>query len=223
MLDRIIDKHPNSIIAVCGSGPTVTQFTHEEDFAIALNGAMMIKQPFEYFAAFDRRIKDKPYFHSKPHVTRLLGSNIAPCCKLCYPSNIDREITLGSTVLETNVTREPDEPHCRWDFEFATETMNISTIRHKYKGKHILYSSNSIAGPGFQLAYLMGAKEIHLYGIGLMHHDYFEGHCEPSLSKDFKDCSAVALNRLIKLAKGEGIIVKATHEPNSRLVGVEWL
>jgi hypothetical protein len=217
MLDQIRDKHKDKTICILGSGETAPLYANTCDVCIAVNGALSLKKEIDYFVAFDHRVIHKAYFDSKPEVTRLLGVNIATLSRVAYPDSlkVPRVIQCGLTVTKDPVPARP--PHLAWTFTrpATVEELDIDSAH--------MYSADNVVIPAFQLAYLMGAREIHLYGIGLHKHYYFDGHIESAHEKEYGRFAPLVLNELIRQATHKGILTKATREKESKLNGVEWM
>lgn len=173
-IDKFRGIHPKSSIAILGSSPTIKLYKGEEDISIAVNGVVMCNLPNtpEYYMCGDKESFRRTWFeHSKTKArTRIVATFVAPYDSLVLPNENERSKL--QKILDTdefhmsdkggNIKFSPDfeeieEPHGIFKYaDIWEEKINPDQKR--------LCRGGTISGVATQMAMIMGAKEIHLYG-----------------------------------------------------------
>ena len=196
MIQQYRDHHKGLKIAVLGPSPTLRLFDGKEDITIAVNGTVNIFDSPDHFLCFDEHSPTRDWFYRAQQTTpRIIASYLSPFDERLYPDRGVREdlrnkladaigIARDSSIdvfvsklgeqsrmsPDTNVDFacygfEPDvdpvEPH---DYFMLGGLEGIGNI---HKDQERLHSFATASGAALQLAYVMGASEIHLYGCSM--------------------------------------------------------
>jgi len=170
-------------MAVLGSGPTLGAFAGREPVAIAVNGAAACDVPYQYFICGDLASPQREWFYaSRRHrARRFVASFLAPSDAVLFPSALLRWRLRCERLPRSVRARARRSPAPLYDYrpsaaptpghgwfqycrdEFPTDEQEL----HRHLRAERLVHGASIAGVAVQLAYLMGAAEIHLYGCAM--------------------------------------------------------
>lgn len=209
MIQTLKNRHENKTIAIIGSGETALQYKGEEDISIALNGAIQLEQRIDYSMMFDTSLFRAGFFNIRPEIPRIMGCGLAPLSPLLYQGLPDEKIRKikGSSVTEFDYP-DPKPPHVY--FKYITRQAPVFD-----KEMTCLSSVGNIAIPALETAIIMGASEIHIYGVDMNKRvRFYEG---------FKDLgsycgiSARYMNSLIELAEKNGIIIRVARSEGSKV------
>lgn len=199
MIQKFKDIHEGKTIAILGSSESLALYKGEEDIAIALNGGVMTDYKVDYFMSYDRRCKNHEYYTAKPEIPRIIGATLAVQDKLLYDEI--RNVSYRSDPWLDN--NPPKAPHTFFYYEWY-KSPPIFT-----KEKNILSHKGSIAHPAFELAWMMGANKIHIYGVEMGEGQYLK-------MADF-------MNSLITQAQNSGVEVFRAYNEKSSLRACKWL
>jgi hypothetical protein len=206
MIQTLYNKHPHSTIAIVGSGPSALKYSHAEDIGIALNGALNLDADFDYFQGFDIGICARDYFYKNTKPTRIIGVGLAPMDKILYPDATTRSVVRGHTIRETSLGL-PTPPHLYFRYEKKT-TPNFN--RHL----QILSAAGNIVVCSIETALIMGADEIHLYGIDLSRRMYFyENVPHGSYIARVSDY----VNDQLSMCEDNGVVIKVCRSKDSAI------
>src|SRR3989338_10292781 len=189
MVNSIRGKHAGISVAVLGSSTTLGLFKGEQPISIAVNGAAKVVAS-TYFVCADIRGSKRDWFYASPYTTtRIVSSYISPFDKLCFPSPDDRErlqrdlsdflyndyideeelLHYIFTLMEDSISSNdcvyesfrpeliPCPPHLYFDYTKSGK-INVS------KTQENIFRGGSVSGCALQIASIMSASEIHLYG-----------------------------------------------------------
>lgn len=176
-LDSIRAKHRGDTIAILGSGPSLASFTGAQSIAIAVNGAAFSKIPYHYFVCGDALSPQRSWFLASTmyDATRIVSSFVAPHDPLLFPAVEVRRRLQRQTAFdlyEYEPDAMPTPPHLWFQYEsapisrFDQLSFDASATR--------LFHGATITGVALQLAVIMGAKEIHLYGCDFSNRTGFD-------------------------------------------------
>jgi hypothetical protein len=201
MIQCLDNSLPGATIALVGSSPSCINYVGKEDYAIALNGGVLVNAPFSHHLMFDRSCPRKDYYYYNPNVIRVIGSIIAPMDKELFENPEAR--TGGDLRDEWLESHTVISPHVWWYYKCMTHapalTRETNYLCHQYTCAH----------PGLELAWRMGASRINMYGIelGILHYRKM----------------AAYTNELITRIKSAGCQVYRTPSKDSCLDAAEWL
>lgn len=180
----LINLHPEKSIAIVGSAPSATIFKHVEDVIIGVNGGSKLISPNDYFLSLDERAHTRSWFKELPEsITCIVQAQSAIYSEKFYPEDIRKKyqkkldgyinsnpselriLSDGFKLIPANSLAiqyllnvpEPKKPH--QIIRGVTQDEPISRNQ-----KRINWGGTSACG-ALQIAHMMGAKEIHLYGI----------------------------------------------------------
>lgn len=178
MIDSLRQIHAGKTIAVLGSGPSLSMFQGKEDVSIAVNGAADIKIPYDYFMCEDIRSPERPWFYSskKCGATRIICAYLSPDDEVLYPDKDVRKQMFQERKYVWNQrgtmgyayylpTLPPKSPH-RW-FMPHPLTPDRMFFPPDYPTSLALVCGGSIACTAIQMAFVMGASRISLYGCSM--------------------------------------------------------
>lgn len=186
MIEKIKNIHKGKSIAVLGSSPSVELYNQKEDFAIGVNGAGELLSINDYFLSGDEQAHQRLWFKELSNdITCILRAHSAIYVDRFYPN---QESSQSIKEYETHMDNFPNEVITRSDgfrflpswqntfmFDFLKEVpdpvsshliiRNISREEIIGRNQKYLNTGGTSAAMAMQTAYLMGAKEIHLYGV----------------------------------------------------------
>ncbi|MCR4284741.1 MAG: hypothetical protein NUV97_01695 [archaeon] len=168
--------HDGATIAILGSSPTIQLYNGREDVAIAVNGASIcdtIKEyGADYFVCGDKMSPWRAWFGGSRETcrSRLLAPFVAPYDSQVIPDESER--TVLASQLEENVFHQEEKGG---DIGFSPDFTRIAVPHGVFvyselwdqkihKGQEKFCRGGTISGVAAQIALVMGAKEVHLYG-----------------------------------------------------------
>ncbi|MBR9683744.1 hypothetical protein GOV03_04355 [Candidatus Woesearchaeota archaeon] len=187
MLDQLKDLYHNKSIAVLGSAPSVKLFNHQEHRAIGVNGAGCLLTDNDFFFSGDQIAYQRSWFTELPdEVTCILLPTAAIYSPKFYPNDEVRNSLIQ--VYESYMDRHPEEvfwkegqgircvlPGNEYIDDFFSQIVepakphlilrDISTTELISRDQKLINFGGTSACMALQIAYVMGAREIHLYGI----------------------------------------------------------
>lgn len=171
-IDKFRRIHNGAKIAVLGSSPTLGLYKGEEDISIAVNGAVLFldnSSKIDYFMCGDKESYKRRWFLSSKEfdATRIVSSFVLPYDKIIIPNPQERK-TLQEKLNKfyedgghhIDFTLDNYILNSRHGFFYYSRPWNQKISRRQNK----LSKSSTIAGVASQMAFIMGASEIHLYG-----------------------------------------------------------
>lgn len=193
MFTELKDKYKNNLegktIAILASGPSVDLFTRQQDFTIGVNGASKLLQQGDFFVSSEEATYREPWFKSCPKNV----INIVRACAAIYSSKFYPNNTLRTNLIqafEKFLDDNKDKVITRWDGIKEIIPEHLQNEFDQYLPQpaqpHILMRNvksfsdgNTLISPkqkeiiiggtvscvATQIAYHLGAKEIHLYGV----------------------------------------------------------
>lgn len=183
MLATYRDAHAGRAIAVLGSGPTLALFRGQQPLAIAVNGAATHDVPYRYFVCGDPASPWREWFYgSRRHdARRLVASFVAPRDALLYPRRRTRarlrlqrlphslaaRLRGSLTPLYDYAPRARPAPGHGW-FQYVVDEFpaDAAPFHDSLRQGRVLHGA-TIAGVAVQIAVVMGAAAIHLYGCAM--------------------------------------------------------
>lgn len=179
-VESIRKKHAGKDIAVVASGPSSVSFSGREDVSIAVNGAAELFPATDYFVCMDGRSPRRAWFNT-PSGARILSSYVIPFSAAAYPDararhHVQEELAawlnkpfmgeeeLLDVLIETYDPRlwsfTPSlEPACPHVYFNVGEDFSLVS-----RDQELIIHGASVSGAALQIAFLMGARNIHLYG-----------------------------------------------------------
>jgi len=178
MISKLRGLYNGKSIAILGSAPTIQLYDESEDLTIAVNGALQLNKRIDYFVTSHPVAFRKSWFNLKPDVSRIINSVSAIFYEPMYPDTEVRD-RLTQKYIESmkdtfqfddetgekfNVLfRELPEPASPHRF-FYFGDLNIEPMKRVSKLQKDIFAGGTSACAALQLANIMGASEIHLYG-----------------------------------------------------------
>lgn len=173
-IDKFRYIHKGMSFAILGSSPTINIYRGQQDISIAVNGAVLCDpvERADYFMAGDKNSPYRRWFEEsyKKAKTRIVATFVAPYDKIVCSSFDQRK--KFQNMLEAdyfhqsdpggNIRFSPDGLVPSGDhgiFVYADIWEEKICIDQKR-----LCRGGTISGVAAQMAMVMGAKEIHLYG-----------------------------------------------------------
>lgn len=185
MIQKLIDAYIGKSFAVLGSAPSVSRFKRLEDIVIGVNGAGKLLQPGDFFLSGDERSYARSWFLDlSPHIHCVIRTPAAVFSDRFYPVS-----SVSSSLMKSYQKIMEDHPEEFREVQGFKLPADIhSTLLNNYflsmpepspgdylirtvgnseevsKGQKLNVGGTSSC-MALQLAYIMGAREIHLYGI----------------------------------------------------------
>lgn len=183
MLATYRDAHAGCAVAVLGSGPTLARFTGQQPVAIAVNGAATHGVPYQYFVCGDPASPWREWFYgSRRHqARRLVASFVAPRDALLYPRRQTRARLRLQRLPRSLAARlqgsmaplydyapgaRPVPGHGWFQYVAHEFPAHPDALRDGLQQGRVLHGA-TIAGVAVQIAVVMGAAAIHLYGCAM--------------------------------------------------------
>ena len=187
MLDTLRDRHKSESIAVLGSAPSVKMFQREEDVVIGVNGAGQLLEGNDYFLSGDEGSYKKSWYLSLPETIRcILRPHAAIYSERFYPDPDVREEMVR--FYETYMDEHPEDVVFKENINLRYVALEVKAIDDFFDEIQVPNPPNIIlrqvarqepiskeqkrinvggtsACMAVQIAYIMGAVEIHLYGV----------------------------------------------------------
>jgi hypothetical protein len=161
MIKALHGIHKGETIAVVGSGPTAIEFKNQH-LSIGVNGAAKLGKRFDYFMCGDARSSAFDWFNIDCSRVRVIAKLTAAPDKILYPIDLFQDIkrTAVITAKQSSVKLPPPvEPHLTFMYRWYKSDRLKSDMNY-------LMFGGTISCCAVQLAYLMGATKIVLYGCG---------------------------------------------------------
>ena len=167
-IDLLKGKHSGKSIAVLGSSPTINLYRGEEDVSIAVNGSVLCDsvRHADYFLCGDRKSHRRRWFEPSFQIARhrVVPTFVAPYDPVVIPDSELRRVLVEALRAAqhhkqfVHQSLHPSPGHTIFQYAPFWREHTISPSQTR------LCSGATIAGVAIQLAFLMGAREIHLYG-----------------------------------------------------------
>ena len=186
MLAQVRGIHHGKSIAVLGSGPSVHLFRRKEDVVIGVNGAGSLLQKGDYLFSQDERAYMRSWFLDLPcGIACVLKPTAAMYSEWFYPDETVRKRLIG--FFEDYMRKNPSEVYVKEDGFRVVKPGNpiIDAFQAAFplpqpphlilrklvyeqeisRDMNALIKKGTSACGATQLAYVMGADSIHLYGV----------------------------------------------------------
>lgn len=191
MLDKIRGGYAGAVFAVLGSGPSIVDtFDNDsrlEDVVIGVNGAGKLLKPNDYFLSGDQTAHTRSWFRELSNGVRcILAATAAIYSPFFYPDDSLRHRLIGTyegymdehpeavvwktgqnlrcvlpgdDYIDTFFYQMPDcvEPHIIMK--------NLTTGEQISRDQRKINYGGTSACMALQIAHVMGAIEVHLYGV----------------------------------------------------------
>ena len=166
MLDRLRRKCSGDTISIVASGTSAGLFKDGDNVSIGVNGAALLGCKFDYFLCGDKNSHKKDWFAVECSHVRVVSRQVASMDRILYPDKQFprlRRITVAQhDQNKVKHIPNPVSPHLTFKYKWYVgnrldEKMNF------------LMFGGTISCCAVQLAYIMGAKAIELYGCNFHH------------------------------------------------------
>lgn len=185
-VDALRARHDGASIAVLGSSPSLSLYRSEQDVTIGVNGAAIAigaNCRMDYFMCGDKNSPNRRWFLASERfgATRLVASHVLPFDPIVIPNVRERQglqqelrtfvakgnhawqFALGAYEIKTR--------HGFFEYRQPSSKQRVSRRQRKF------VKGGTISGTAVQMALLMGASSIHLYGcsfgaVGGSHYAY---------------------------------------------------
>jgi hypothetical protein len=228
MIEELVDLHKGARIAVLGSGPSLRLFTGQQPVAIAVNGAAFHRAAYQYFVCGDIQSPLQDWFYAsrdRKEVKRVIASFLTSVDRELYDDEARRRVqeAVAPAVFAAAENRSqkplydfipPERPRNGhlW-FRYAVDPLpaDREAFLASMRDRRLLHGG-TIAGVAVQLAYLMGASEVHLWGCS-MDNDSGGNYADPRSNGRTTDAQRRNLASLLRLLKDLGISIEI-HGPS---------
>jgi hypothetical protein len=173
MIQSLFNVHKGATIAVVGSGPTAVDFIKgRSDISIGVNGAAKLGKCFDYFMCGDAKSSTYDWFGIDCSKIRVIAKLTAAVDRILYPQIEFPELKrlVVSTAKQGTINLPPPiNPHLTFMYRWWKPQ------RLKVDANYLMFGG-TISCCAVQLAYIMGASKIILFGCGFnstgKHHFY---------------------------------------------------
>ena len=163
MIKALHGVHKGATIAVVGSGPTATEFLKgRADISIGVNGAAKLGKRFDYFMCGDAKSSCFDWFNVECSKIRIIAKLTAALDKILYPLELYPDIKRIAVTTPRQGTVKlppPAVPHLTFMYKWYKPQRLTNDM-------DFLMFGGTISCCAVQLAYLMGAAKVVLYGCG---------------------------------------------------------
>ena len=210
MLKQLHRKFPQSEIAIIGSGPSAKQFSGQGDVSIAVNGAALLEHQFDFFLYGDRKAPEREWSKVDCAQTRVVAHHVAATDELLYPKGKypDLERVAKPQSVDQIQLPPPVAPHLHFQYE-AFELGKVS------RNNNFLMYGGTISCCAVQLAFMLGAKRVLLFGCEYSHQtaSYFRFlQHTGSISDDQRNVMNLTLAKLRQVGVAVAAFGKTTLE-----------
>lgn len=210
MITALHMAHEGAVVSIVGSGPTATEYLkHKHDVSIGVNGAAKLGVKFDYFMCGDDKSPTFDWFKIDCAKTRVIAKIIAACDTFLYPEdkfNSLHRITVPAAKQASVKLPPPVWPH----FTFMYRWFKMDRLK---KDANYLMFGGTISCCAVQLAYMMGASKVILYGCGfnsIGQHYFYQANKPGCISRSQRDTMTTVLNEMQKRGMKVQIIGNTT-------------
>jgi hypothetical protein len=167
------------------------------DITIAVNGAAKLNQPFDYFMCGDHKSSSYDWFKIQCSKTRVIAKLTAGLDEILYPPELFPDIKRMAVTAPKQGTIDlpcPVWPHMTFMYRWYKP-------QRLKKDMDYLMFGGTISCCAVQLAYVMGASKIVLFGCGfnnLRQHYFYRSNRRGSVSDSQRNTMNVVINELKK-------------------------
>jgi len=164
MIRRLYDIHQGATIAVVSSGPSATAYyPYDSDYAIGVNGAALLAQRgtrLDYFLCGSQHSPQRPWFAIDCARPRIICVRFAWHDRYLYPNALYPDLERQSYPdVDIDTIRLPAPPYLAYRY-----TRDPSAVFFTGAPFEKVVIGGTIASVAVQIAYLMGAACLKLYG-----------------------------------------------------------
>jgi len=136
------------------------------DVTIAVNGSAFLGHKFDYFLCGDKNAHTKDWFDVDCSYVRVIAKIVASMDKILYPAerfpDLERLAVPQHEQHRVKSLPDPVPPHITFRYRWYVEGRMTRDLDY-------LMFSGTISCCAVQLAYIMGAKAVELYGCNFHH------------------------------------------------------
>jgi hypothetical protein len=211
-------RHAGATVAVIGSAPSAVLFDPSQcDVSIGVNGAARLGPRFDYYLCADVAAPSRSWFQLDCAHTRVVATTIASMDLFLYPAQDHRDLQRRAvewTQQDELALPEPAPPHRVYRMA-APNPERLAGLRKRDTDVLLVYAT--VAGQAVQLAYLLGADRLRLFGCaftietsGTSAHYYYQDATGGTGS--IRDSQLRQMDRYLALLREQGVRVVA-HGP----------
>lgn len=204
MIAHLHNKHVGSHVAIIGSSPSALLYSGDCDVSIGVNGASLLGYQFDYYVVGDPHAPDREWFTAKCARSRIIANIVATLDRQLYPDylypNLDRRAIFDNTQshLVADIP-QPVSPH-HW-FPYAPIEDHLILRLNPFLMYH-----GTITCSTLQLAWMMGAREIDLFGCAFSaDHGYFY---QAKLPGRVGERQVRTMQNCIDVLRSDGVIIR---------------
>lgn len=162
MISALFDKHSGSAIDIVASGPSASAYRRQGP-SIAVNGGILAPGQFDYFMCGDHRSHNYDWFRCDNANVRVIAKLVASQDHVLYPVlDDDSRVALPYHLAGSLKLPPPEPPHLIYDYK------PFSLIRLNRRNRYLMFGG-TISCCALQLAWIMGASSVNLYGCNFTH------------------------------------------------------
>ena len=197
MIRSLLGIYKGATVAIVGSGPTAVAFKHSKAVSIGVNGAAKLGKRFDYFMCGDTRSSSYDWFNIDCSRVRVIAKLTAAPDKILYPPALFPDIkrVAAPTAKQNSVILPPPaKPHITFMYKW------YKPDRLKLDMNYLMFGG-TISCCAVQLAYIMGASKIVLYGCGFTNtgkHYFYHTPRPGSISDSQRTVMSTVIKELMK-------------------------
>jgi len=205
MLDRLRKRHRGDTISIVASGPSANLFKGAA-VTIGVNGAALMGHEFDYFLCGDKNAYIKDWFTVECARVRVIAKLVASMDEVLYPRDkfpgLRRLAVPQHEQYKLGHIPAPISPHLTFLYKWYSEGRLDENMMY-------LMFSGTISCCAVQLAYIMGAKEIELYGCNFHHarRSHYFYKTDQKQTGRVRPSQRVIMDKLLREVRGMGVKV----------------
>ncbi len=164
MIESLHDIHKGSTISIVASGPSAVMYDGFGDIAIGVNGASLLGPTFDYYMCGDPYAHRHDWFSINCSKERVVAKVLASMDYQLYPEHIYDIERKSVTVLKQRALDLPDPVYPHKTFRYRSYKHDKLRLNNKF-----LLFGGTISCCALQLAWMMGADRVVLFGCNFRH------------------------------------------------------
>ncbi len=186
-LERMRGLHQGKSFAVIGSGPSALMYAGHEDVGIGVNAAAQLLKGGGYFVSMYKAIQFRSFFEQIPlDLNWVLRPHSAIYSKAFYSDDVRNQlIQVNCDYMEKHPEQTQVVNGFRYvskEYEYMPEFVDSMPGHEKHllvrhvqddieisRFQPVLTQQGTSSSTAIQLAFILGAAEIHLYGVEFSH------------------------------------------------------
>jgi hypothetical protein len=205
MIQSLLDVHQGETVSIVGSGPSADLYQGGSGVSIGVNGAARLHQHFSYFLYGDRYAYKRDWFRTDCSDVRVAARIVATMDELIYPkADVRMSVTADNQMMVRGIP-DPEPPHKIFNY------MRYRPQRLKRTQSSLLFGG-TIACCALQLAWIMGASKVIVYGCNFQHsrnsHYFYRSNFTGTVTQSQRD----TMQEIINILRNRGLEIHIIGE-----------